>query len=656
MQLQSTATTVNNIYSSKGISGLASGIDTESMVKAMLAPYQQRIDTQTIKSQQLINKQSVYRSLITQTNDFYNKYFDLLSPTNMRSASMYSEMSLSSSSSAISVLSSTASADTNFNVKVEKLATAAKLESGKLGGNISTNYTFGDQGAEKAFSFDLTLDNTKRSITVDEGDTVEDLQKKVSQAFGNNVDVELDSDNKLTFSTKEDRGQTLVLSASSSAMDILGIDSSVTATSFNLDKTIEQVLKDRGITDIDSLFEDDGNGKSIYKGLTVNGTQIDIYKDDKVTDVMNRIYNSDAGVDLEYNGIKDTLSLVSKNTGSGFNIDIGDTGNVLGALLGVGNLDGFDSGSDDPDKNTMTGVTFTEGQNSVLFIDGERMERMSNTVSYAGVTFELKETTGDQTVQVGSSRDVDKIFNNIKAFVDDYNKLIEDLNTKVTAEATWKKYPPLTEAQKKEMSEREIQLWEEKSMGGLLSKDPIVRDMIDDLAKAVSSPVVIGKDESGNDIKVSLFEFGIDTSKLIGNDNKLNLKNFGKLEIDEEKLKKAISERGEELTAAFARVSGADGSNDGLMAKLEGTLKNYASTSLAAPGRLVKEAGVANDIVSEKDSVIYKQLQDIAKNLVRLNMQYDMKKNAYWKRFDAMEVHIMRMNQQSEWLYSQQQY
>ena len=55
MNINSTSSYVNNASSSNGFSGLASGLDTESMVEKMLANVQAKIDKQNGLKQQVIH-------------------------------------------------------------------------------------------------------------------------------------------------------------------------------------------------------------------------------------------------------------------------------------------------------------------------------------------------------------------------------------------------------------------------------------------------------------------------------------------------------------------------------------------------------------------------------------------------------------------------
>ena len=64
MSSTSSINTVSNSGNKNYIAGLASGMDTESMVQSMLSGTQSKIDKQTGLKQQLEWKQDIYRSLI----------------------------------------------------------------------------------------------------------------------------------------------------------------------------------------------------------------------------------------------------------------------------------------------------------------------------------------------------------------------------------------------------------------------------------------------------------------------------------------------------------------------------------------------------------------------------------------------------------------
>ncbi len=121
---------VNSASSNKGFSGLASGVDTESMVEQLLSGTQSKIDKQEAIKQQLEWKQEIYRDLITQINAFQTKFFSYSSSSNLMSESFFNAMSAVTSSSAFKATATSSAATGSSTLEVRRLATKTSLSSG----------------------------------------------------------------------------------------------------------------------------------------------------------------------------------------------------------------------------------------------------------------------------------------------------------------------------------------------------------------------------------------------------------------------------------------------------------------------------------------------------------------------------------------------
>jgi len=77
-------------------------------------------------------------------------------------------------------------------------------------------------------------------------------------------------------------------------------------------------------------------------------------------------------------------------------------------------------------------VTTRAAANCQLTIDGINVQRSSNTISdlISGVTLNLHKADSTQTVEVNITRDTDTIKQKISAFVDAYNKLVDEISSK----------------------------------------------------------------------------------------------------------------------------------------------------------------------------------------------------------------------------------
>ena len=276
-------------------------------------------------------------------------------------------------------------------------------------------------------------------------------------------------------------------------------------------------------------------------------------------------------------------------------------------------------------------ASVTSGQNAVLTVDGTDIERNTNTFELDGITMELTSTydASNPPISLTTSRDTDKIIDSLKGFVDDYNTLIEELNKQLTETANYKKYAPLTDEQKKEMSDKEIELWEEKSKQGLLHNDSNISSFLGEMRMALYSSV----EGAG----LSLYDIGIETSD--------NWRDNGKLVIDEDALRSAVATNPDAISKLFTDR------DQGLGIKMQNAIKAAANVSSGSPGSMVRYAGTKDVLLTS--NTLYEEMKHISETLSNLNTKYQLEKTRYWKQFTAMEQAISNMNSQSSWLTQQ---
>lgn len=122
--------------SANRITGLATGLDIDSIVKSSMQAYQNKID-KVYKQKSLAEiKQQLYRDVIKDGQDFYNKYFDITKSGNLVSSSSFSSTSFISSNEAVATaVGSSTALKSNYTISVSKMAKSAKaqLSSSELG-------------------------------------------------------------------------------------------------------------------------------------------------------------------------------------------------------------------------------------------------------------------------------------------------------------------------------------------------------------------------------------------------------------------------------------------------------------------------------------------------------------------------------------------
>lgn len=150
--------------------------------------------------------------------------------------------------------------------------------------------------------------------------------------------------------------------------------------------------------------------------LVINGVNVAYNAaNDSVTDVINRINASDAGVTAKYDSLSDTIKLQNAKTGP-LSITVADDG----------------AGGDLAAKMGLIAGTFSEGENAAYSIDGgASISSASNTVSYNGVGLTLTALTSGSPVTVTVAQDATNATATLKAFVTEFNNVMTAID-KVT--------------------------------------------------------------------------------------------------------------------------------------------------------------------------------------------------------------------------------
>lgn len=188
------SSSANSIYGTRNvISGLASGMDTESMIENAISGYKNKISSLNQQRTKLGWQQEAYRDIITKMAGFSSKYTSYTSATNLMSSSFFNQAvqtTANGANAAKVAASGRGSSDVAIN-GVRQLATAATYKlsgSALLGGTGSSDYA--SASASKGFdldkmtvsSFSGTMNLTygkdqTLSFTFSEGDVFESIEE-----------------------------------------------------------------------------------------------------------------------------------------------------------------------------------------------------------------------------------------------------------------------------------------------------------------------------------------------------------------------------------------------------------------------------------------------------------------------------------------------
>ncbi|WP_438335051.1 flagellar filament capping protein FliD [Clostridium cochlearium] len=289
-------------YGGLKMGGLATGLETDDIIKKMLAGQQAKIDKAKQERQQIQWKQEMYRDIIKDVKDLQNTYFDIMSKDNLASEKAFYDYEVKSSNESVITASAGQGAiDGNYTVKVEQLATGARA-SKKLDG--ATNSSKLKELGMPTSNFTITIDSKEFKVNLDKGEesTVDDLVNAIKSAtdgkekLSNYVNVSFSEISKdLIIETKETgKAQKMSINGTS----VFGTDFSVEGQDAKITVTTPQGGTGT-VTNAKNNFTLDGitfNLKGASSGETVN---LNVTKDvDKTFDRFKEFidkYNSLVG-------------------------------------------------------------------------------------------------------------------------------------------------------------------------------------------------------------------------------------------------------------------------------------------------------------------------------------------------------------------------
>ena len=400
--------------------------------------------------------------------------------------------------------------------------------------------------------------------------------------------------------------------------------------------------------------------------MVINGTSINIYSNDTINNVMNRINTSGAGVTMDFNRFSGAFTLTANGTGMGAQVNITqDASGFLQRTLGL--TDTFESSG-------PNGGTIQESQDLEIYvrINGvsqgtRRLE--GNTFNINGVYITLTGAAVDMGVAapppagpwtdpqftINVARDVDSVIDNIRNFVDSFNEMFLNLHTMTnTARPRANNrqfFEPLTDEQRNAMSEREVQQWEERAMTGLLHRDNTIRNIHQQMRTWVNAGVT---DRNGNTVFLS--HLGITTGG-----GPANLSNIGLLQINEEQLRHELQTNPERVMDAFnmqppvnQRYAGTPQARNARMGNqgVAHRLRDIIYNAIREGGSIYAHAGVVDRPGSMLNNRLQRQMSEYDRRIENMTRQLERRENQFFAMFARMEQAMMRSNQQMESIWS----
>lgn len=613
------------------VSGMVSGLDTESLVTAMVA-------TQTAKKEKLQKaqtklqwKQDAFKSINTKVYGLYSKI------SNLRFSSAYNmKKTTVSDSTKAAVTASSSAVNGTQKLTIEKLATSGYLTGAELKKGTTGSTTLADLGyTDGDTTLSVTVGTTKKGIEVSSTTTIDDLVSKLKDA---GVNASYDETNRRIFVSAKETGKDNDFAITSSskaglnALNAAGLCVSSVADQENYKKMASYAkgttaetsdamleilknlknaydsntalsLKEKELSakisysnakdavneylDGDSTNEDlkadreqlvnllkqsggkytyvnneTGEVKNIYEAAdTVGWTAIDTKIEElaKSTGLITETTGDDGETkedSTKLNALKSNVKTIaavddnevytdddkasyylSQDERTAAETELADIPNQKAAndaviadennsywdikdYTGMGDTelraladkyaDEIMNAKSVVDNNfadipVSTGATRVDAEDAKITLNDAEFTSSSNVFNINGLTIKATGTTAaGESLTISTDTDTQGLYDKIKDFLTEYNSIINELTSLYNADSA-KDYEPLTDDEKSEMSDSEVEKWETKIKDSILRNDSTIGGVITSMTTAMMSSYTV------NGKSYSLASFGIHT-------------------------------------------------------------------------------------------------------------------------------------------------
>ena len=573
--------------SATGIYGLSgSGIDVESMVKVGMMTKQSQYDK--------LYKKEVKNEWI---KDAYSSVYSDLQTFNSSTMSSYKMSSKTNPMLAASTTSTVASATAN--------ADAASMSHSVTVTQLASNaYMQSTEAVTRAAS---TTDKTSTSIYL-------------TDVLYNATDLATQKAAYTKMSDEEKSQVALSFTISDGDSDNTGTNKKninfTYADLFGSNQTLNDLaskIKNSGVN-IAAQYDSTNNSFSLYNkdGGASNQINLSVTSYDAATTTNGVTYSASA--DEAARTLLNNLHLGAVHTVTA--AEAAADSSLTAGTTTLGQAATFSAGD--------TTAVSVSGTDAKVTIDGKSYTSDSNKLSVANVTYTLASTG---TTNVTVSQDTDTLISNVKQFVTDYNKMLDELNTKYN-ETQYSTYDVLTKSQESSMTADQITKWNEKAKSGLLYHDKNIGNIISSMREAIYTPV----DSVDSDYN-TMMSIGITSST-----------DQGHLTLDEDKLKKALAADPDSVYQLFAssgEVTDSAGKTTTNYDK-EGVVNRIYDKVNTGMSVMKDYAGTSTS--TSDDSTLGELIRDLKTKMSDFKTQMDAYEDKLFDKYDAMETAIQKLS------------
>ena len=635
------------------MTGLISGMDTEGMVKELVAASSTKVDKVKKEKQLLEWKQEAWQDLNTKIYNFYKGEL-----FNFKSAGTYqTKKATSSDDNKVKVSAGSNAPSGSHTVSVKQLASSAYLTGASIKSDkayvsyadITTSTKFADMTDADGNSLSLegqvisisdgtnTLEFTLGGTNSNSISDLNDLNAKL-RADDNFKGLKASMvDGKITFTNstgKENENFQMEGSTYEIKADALGINGTVGFKQNKNDEnhpTIESTLdanykKEFTGADITGTTKLADIGISVGTTFSINGK--DFVVDDKTTILSFTEGLSKMGVGASFDATHGRFYINSSKSGVENNFELTSSDSDALDILGLGK-----------------DATKIDAQDAIIEYNGVEYTGDSNTFEINGLTITAASVTGkydkatgtftdDAPISISVAQDTDKMYDSIKSFVKKYNELIEEMNKLYDEKKT--DYEPLTDEEKTQLSETQIEKWEEKAKAGLLRRDSTIDKLLSNMRNILNKSVEVTMPD-GSKQNFTLASLGIVTGDYT-EDGKLHIlgdEDDPRYSSETNKLKAALEANPDIFQQVFAGTGDANGIGEQLYESL---------------GKSMSRTSTSRSLTFYDDITMEEQMKDYEDEVDKWAEKLKKIEDKYYDQFAAMESAMAALQQQQSYI------
>lgn len=380
------------------------------------------------------------------------------------------------------------------------------------------------------------------------------------------------------------------------------------------------------------LSELGGFSGSVTVGVAIGDDTKNVQLDDTMTIAQAVNEFKKAGINASFDETNQRFFLSSKDSGADKNFEIIGNAANKAALQSMGLYYTYTTDSDgkhiyDTSESGSSVPVKVQGTDAEIELNGATYTSSSNSFVVNGMTIQAKSTSATGSVTtITTSRDVDAIYDKIVDFFDEYNSLINEMDKLYNADAA-KGYDVLSDDEKSEMSDDQIEKWESKIKDSLLRKDDSLSTLINLFKNTMAGTSKSGDSWSTFGIATLGYFNAADNEKgayhIDGNSDDENTKD------NEDVLKKMLASDPDRVAKFMTEITGnlyKGLGTSGLMKSIENTRSVYK---------------VYND------KLLQKEYDKLSEEITKQEKYVSDMEDYYYSKFTAMESALAKLQNNS---------